>query len=206
MQNNDFDFEKRRKIFHISSFIFPILYIFTSKIFIVAFLFCLTAAVIYIDIARHYNPKIRSLVNKFCGSLIRDREISGSFALSGASFMFLGFFISALLFSKGLAINCFLVLIICDSVAAIVGKKIGTIRLADHKTLEGTAGFCVSAILVSVLSYEFVGYDTSFIIITISSIIASLLECYSSKLKIDDNLMIPVAYGLSNATLSFLLT
>jgi dolichol kinase len=91
----------------------------------------LTLAVIagitlYLDISRHYNPKIKELIKNIFGKIIREEEDSGQFVLSGASYMALGFLVSCLLFSKGLAITSWLVLIVSDCFAAIVGMNYGS--------------------------------------------------------------------------------
>jgi dolichol kinase len=199
-----FNFEIRRKIFHLHSLIFPLFYLFTSKLTAMLVLLILTGVVLYLDISRHHNDKIRDFVNKFFAGLMRVQEESGSFRLSGASFMIAGFFLSGLLFPKNLAITAWLILIISDSLAAIVGIKIGT-NLYNGKTMEGAIAFLSSAILIGIICHVFMGYKTSFLVIIISSIITAAIEFYSNKPYLNDNLLIPLTYGLSTIIFNFIL-
>jgi len=135
---------------------------------------------------------------------MRTEEESGSFRLSGASFMMLGFFLSALFFSKGLAITAWLVLIVSDALAALVGVRIGT-RMYNGKSMEGSTAFLISAILIGIIGHFFIGYNTSFLVIIISALITTAIEFYSWKFYMNDNLLIPVAYGFSTIIFNFIL-
>ncbi|WP_316353033.1 SEC59/DGK1/VTE5 family protein [Candidatus Trichorickettsia mobilis] len=200
MTTANFHFESQRKIFHSYSIIFPLIYLFMPKIYMVIFLFIFLVPTIYIDFNRHHRLDIRNFVDRFFGKFIRASEAHGTFKLSGASFMIAGFFITALLFVKPLAITSWLILIISDSLAALVGIKIGTVN-ETGKSKEGSIAFLSSAILISIVCYVFIGYDTNFFIIIISCICATLSEYYAKKININDNLLIPLVYSLSTSIL-----
>lgn len=206
MQNNVYKFELQRKIFHLYSLIFPVLYLFTPKIFMSIFLSVITAFTLYVDISKHYNNKIKGFVEKYFAKYLRGKEKIGSFTLSGASYMAVGFFITCLFFSKGLAIASWLILIISDSIAALVGIKYGKPFNSNYnnKTLAGSIAFFVSSLFISIVSYFFFVYQTSFLIIFFSSAAATLTEFYSSSIKIDDNLSIPLVYCLSTVVLNLM--
>lgn len=204
MNIEDFDFEKKRKVFHLSAIIFPLLYLFISRTAITLILFIVTAATLYLDISRHNNIKISEFVAKFFTKIMRNEESNGSFALSGSSFMILGFFLTALLFPKNLVICSWFILIISDCLAALVGTNIGN-TLSNGKSLAGSAAFLASAIFISILVYFYLGYNTSFIIIIISSIVTTATEFYSKDLKMNDNLAIPLSYCLFTAILSYII-
>lgn len=203
MTSDDFNFEKTRKIFHLYSLVLPLAYIFTSKIIMSAFLVALTGFTLYIDISRHHNTKIKELTNKFFGKYLRNKEQTGTLNLSGASFMAFGFLISCLFFSKGLAITSWFILIISDCLAALFGKKFGD-PLPNGKSLVGAGIFFISSIFISIVSYFFVNFSTSFVIIILASAAVTAVEFYSKELKIDDNFSIPVSYCLITFVLSLL--
>jgi len=203
MNIEDFNFEKKRKAFHLSAIIFPLLYLFISRTSITLILFIVTVVTLYLDISRHNNIKIGEFVTRFFAKIMRISEINGSFALSGTSFMMLGFFLTALLFPKNLVICSWLILIISDCLAALVGKKIGN-TLNNGKSLAGSVAFLASAIFISILTYFYLGYNTSFIIIIVSSLTTTAVEFYSKDLKINDNLLIPISYCLSTAIFSYI--
>ncbi|HJD60578.1 MAG TPA: SEC59/DGK1/VTE5 family protein [Rickettsia endosymbiont of Columbicola hoogstraali] len=204
MNIEDFDFEKKRKAFHLSAIILPLIYIFISRTSITILLFIVTAATWYLDISRHSSIKISEFVTQFFTKIMRADESNGSFALSGSSFMMLGFFLTALLFPKNLAICSWLILIVSDCLAALVGTKIGN-SLNNGKSFAGSTAFLLSAIFISILVYFYLGFNTSFIIIIISSIATTAIEFYSKDLKVNDNLSIPLTYCFSTAILSYII-
>ncbi|MDN3030706.1 MAG: SEC59/DGK1/VTE5 family protein [Candidatus Tisiphia sp.] len=204
MQTKIFKFEIQRKTFHLYSLIIPLFYLFSSKLIITILLFLLTACVLYVDIARNYNLYIKKFTDRFLRKFMRPEEQSGLFRLSGSSFMAIGFFLTALLFSKGLAISSWLILIIADCLAALVGTKIGK-PLENGKSLEGSIAFLISTIFISMLVYFFIGYHTSFTVIIISSVVTTIGEFYAKDLLINDNLLIPLTYCFSTIIFTFIL-
>ncbi|MFY9589369.1 hypothetical protein [Rickettsia endosymbiont of Halotydeus destructor] len=204
MKNIDLNFELKRKIFHLSALVVPLCYLLTSKLIAILLLFIAVAATLYLDISRHYNGTIRDFVTKFFTKIMRLEEANGTFRLSGVSFMVLGFFITALLFPKNLVICSWLILITSDCLAALVGIKIGE-PLDNGKSIAGSGAFLSSAIFISMLVYFFIGYNTSFIVIIISSIATTTAEFYSKQIGVNDNLLIPLAYCLSTVIFNFIL-
>lgn len=204
MKIMDFKFEMKRKAFHLTSLIVPLIYLFIPKFVAVLLLLIASIITIYVDISRHYIITIKDFVSKFFSSIIRPEEINGSMRLSGASFMVLGFFFSVLLFPKNLVICSWLILIISDCLAALVGIKMGD-TLNNGKSLAGSVAFFVSAIFISLLTYVFIGYNTSFITIIASSSVTAAAEFYSKDIGINDNLLIPLVYCFSTIVFSFIL-
>ncbi len=203
MSSETLNFEIQRKIFHLCSLIFPVVYIFTSKITMGIALTIITGLTLYLDTSRHYNAKIKGLVDNFLGKFQRIEEKSGEFSLSGSSYMAFGFLVTCLFFSKGLAITAWLVLIVADCFAAIVGMKFGS-PLFNGKSYMGAAAFFLSAMLTSIMSYFVVGFSTSFFIIIISCLLCTIVEFFSDQIKINDNLSIPLTYALSTFILSLI--
>lgn len=186
--------EFKRKAFHITSLLLPIAYIFVSKQTAIITIFIITAATIFLDISRHYNSSIGGVIDKLFSSLMRPFERTGSYKLSGSSYMALGFFISTIIFSKGVAITSCLVLTISDSCAAIFGKKLGT--STNHgKSLEGSLAFFLSAVMVSIFIFQIEAFYSNFWIIVIASLATSAVEYYSHQIGVNDNLTIPVTFG-----------
>ncbi len=195
MGSSNYNLELKRKIFHCMSIVFPITYLFYSKLTMVIILMISTGIVLSLDISRHYNKTIQVLVDRFFTHIMRPEETSGSFRLSGVSYMFLGFFTTCVLFSKGAAISAFLVLIISDSAAAIIGKQVGS-PMENGKSIEGSVAFFVTAMLIGMLSYTFHAYSASFFSIIFAAFITTMVEYYSGTFRINDNITIPITYGL----------
>lgn len=169
-----------------------------------AILAVIAGMTLYLDISRHYNKKIKGIIEKFLGKFLRIEENSGHFSLTGASYMALGFLITGVFFSQGLAIVSWLVLIVSDCFAAVIGMKFGY-PLFNGKSYAGVITFFVSAVFISIMTYFTVGYSTNFFIILISSFLTTLVEFFSKQIKINDNLSIPLTYSLSTVILGFIL-
>lgn len=203
MQSADWGFELRRKLFHISSVLIPLSYIFIPKLAMIVALAVVTSIILYVDMSRHYNVSIKSIVDDLFTQIIRQNEVSGTFALSGMSFFFMGMLIVVTLFPKGLAITSIFILIFADAIAALVGIKFGN-KLSNGKSIEGSGAFFCVAMVVSFWCYFTIGYDTTFWIILLSSLLTTLAEFHAAKLFTNDNILIPLTYALSTFVLSFI--
>lgn len=189
-------FEVKRKIFHLSAIFFPLLYIFISKYIMCSILFIACVIILFVDIYKNHSMKIKELAESFFNPILRPQERNGQFLLSGASYMFSGLFLSALLFPKGLTINAWLILIISDSFAAITGIVYGT-KLSNGKSFAGAIAFFISAVLVSVFSYFIAPHSITLGIIISACFATTIVEFFSSSIKINDNFSIPLTYSLS---------
>ena len=93
-----------------------------------------------------------------------------------------------LLFPANVAVVALSIMLISDTCAALFGKAYGSRRLYKNKSIEGTAAFFVSALLIMVIC--------NFILpVTYASILAAFAEMYEDKIEIDDNLSIPLFVG-----------
>lgn len=194
MIEDNFFGESKRKFFHLTALIFPIAYIFMPKSWMILSSVVAVIIPIYIDIFRHYNPKVQVLVEIFFIHFMRDNEATGNFKPSGVTYMMLGILVTVILFSKPVAITSLVVLILADSAAALVGRKIG-VELPNGKSLEGAAAFVISAIMISLMCREYIELTSSFAAILFASIAAAMVEFFSKEIRIDDNLSIPLTFG-----------
>lgn len=200
----DYQQELRRKTFHVSAIILPITYFFVPKLIMIVIMMIITSCTIYIDKARHTNLLIQELVDKFFKNLMREKELSGSFAFSGTSYMMAGFFITALFFPKGVTLASWLILIVSDSLAALVGKKMGIPR-SNGKSLEGSAAFFVSSLMIGLLSYSFAHYQGGFMGLVLACLATTYVEYYSARIGVDDNLTIPITFSTIMTILGWIL-
>ena len=188
-------FEIRRKIFHLQALIFPLLYLLLDQYYMVLILCMISFATLYADISRHYNPKIKALVQKIFGTLMRRNEMGDGLKFSGASFMALGLLLTCLFFPKNLTITSWLVLIIADCLAAIIGVKYGH-PIIMGKSIEGSSSFFAASFLISMLTFFYLPFATNYTVIFWVSLIVTFLELFSSSIGVDDNLAIPISYCL----------
>lgn len=185
-----------RKIFHLSLLIIPISYHFVRKWQLLSILVPFSAIVVLLDIYRRKHQKIQSLFVKIFGSILRPDEIENK-KLCAASHALIALSLVFLLFKTEIAIIAALILIISDSLAAIVGKSWPGEPFFD-KTLHGSAAFFVSAVIILVslslhyhlkLSLYFFGFFAVFV--------ATMIEARPKLLNINDNFAVPFSFALT---------
>jgi dolichol kinase len=178
--------ELKRKLFHQSSLIIPLSYFLLEKKTALIILGSITILFLSADILRFYVKFIRELIFKIFRPIIRDHESDVFF---GATYVLIGGFFTVLLFEKNIAITALLYLTISDSIAALVGKSIGWIKIND-KSLSGFLAFLISGYLIGLYVTQL-----HWKLALIGASLTAVIELLMPK-KLDDNLIIPVAGGL----------
>lgn len=171
-----------------SSLIIPIGYLFVSKTTAMIALIALMCFFLFFDIIRHHNEAIRQIYEKHLfGKVVRQREQN---RLVGSTYFMIGACLCVWLLDKPVAIVSLLVLIVSDTLAALVGSTLGRIPLFGPKTLEGSMAFLLSALLIVVL---YPGIPLAWGVA--GALLATLVELL--PLRVDDNLLIPLVMGLT---------
>ena len=184
-----------RKIIHVSSLWIPLLiYFVDAKAAIYAF-----CVLLFGDLFLEYgNYKKWKWARKTFGlifyRIMRDAERKKDvFQPTGGMYVLLATILCLILFSKEVAIVSLTVMLVSDTCAALFGRVYGMRKIIKHKSTEGVLAFLVSALLVMVA--------TNFIVpVTYASIVAcicaTLVEMFDEKVKIDDNVSIPLVVGI----------
>jgi len=150
---------------------------------------------IFFDIVRHHNRTIRGIYERYLiGTVIREKE---QYRFVGSTYFMVGTCLCIWLFDKAIAIVSLLVLIVSDTLAALVGSAIGRIPLFGVKTVEGSMAFLLSAVLI-VFLYPGIPLLPGLA----GAFLATLVE--SLPLGVDDNLLIPLVIGLTIQGLNLL--
>lgn len=193
-ENISYSQELLRKGIHMISLLIPVCYSFLDRRTALLIILPLTAAAIIIDVLMKRKNRVRDFIYVVFGKMLRPHE-KGYFVLNGASWVLISAFVCILIFPKIITITAFSILIISDISAALIGRKFGRHRLFD-KSVEGTLAFIVSAILTSVIIGLIFSLPPIFYYLAVpGSIIGGIVEAASNKLKIDDNLSIPLSIG-----------
>ena len=185
--------ELARKAIHFSSLSIPIVYFFISKSTALTILVPLTLLVGCTDAARHFSPTFRQFYHKWLGWLMRahEKDENGR-RLTGATYVLLAATIGILILPKVIIITAFAIMIVSDTVAALVGRKFGKHPFMN-KSLEGTLAFFVSAVCVVCLAPK-VGYvPAEYLIGFAAALLGAVVEAIS--ITIDDNLSITFSIG-----------
>jgi len=185
-----------RKLIHLCSLSIPVIYYYIPRSTAIIILLILTVLAIFLDLARYLSPAVGSIFYKIFGFLLRRHELdSRKKNLNGATYVFISALISILIFPKVLFITAFAILIVSDSMAALIGRKYGSHKFLA-KSLEGTLAFFFSAIIVVLLTPKVEGNLTEYVIGFIAAAAGAIVENISFGLA-DDNLSIPLSIGLT---------
>ena len=186
VKNFSYKREVLRKLIHFSSAIFPaILFYFGKNISIPIFLI-FTLTFIVFDFLRMRNVKIKKLYLFFFNYVTRPSEES---KLTGATYVFISILFISIFFSKETALASLLIMSISDPFAALVGRSFGSFSILN-KSLEGSISFFVITFLILFL----LNFD-SLVILTVASF-CTIIELFSKKINIDDNLLVPICASL----------
>lgn len=192
MQKENLKNEIYRKLIHLSSMWVPYLLFIKGRQKTLITIFILLMIMFFFEFLRYNNKIIRKLVERF-SIVFRQSELKGS--ITGASYFLLASFLVIFFFPAFLAITALCVLIISDSLAAIIGKKWGKLKF-NNKTLEGSGAFFISALIISVLADSLLNYSlTSIPTIIITCLGTTTFELFAKNLKVDDNLLIPLSFA-----------
>jgi len=198
LENISYEQEVLRKGVHLMSLSIPLIYIFVTREFALTILLPLTILAVLIDILAKYDNFVRKYLYQYFGKMLRTHEKNSDIlVLNGASWVLIAALATIFFFPKVIAVIAFMILIISDISAALIGRRFGKHKILD-KSIEGTAAFIVSGFLVvwivgiiyrADIWYYIAGYSGAFI--------GGIFELVSTKLKLDDNLSIPISVGIT---------
>ncbi|MBM3317772.1 MAG: phosphatidate cytidylyltransferase [Candidatus Eisenbacteria bacterium] len=173
-----------RKALHVAAISIPVGYYFVEPAYGRGILATLTAISFVIDVVRLNQPRVRTFFYIFFGRLVRDHERHN---LLGATYLLLSSLICVHAFSKPVAVAALAFLILGDTVAALVGRAFGRVRIFG-KTLEGSLACLAVCVLIGALIPE-LGWTRTLV----GAATATLIELV--PVPLDDNLRIPLAAG-----------
>ncbi len=186
-----------RKSIHLSSLLIPFGYKYwldydkKVALFWIAVVF---AVFFGYEFLRRRDCKIGRWLDDIFGHILRDHEKSGG--LAGSFYLLVSCLVCVIFFSGEVAFLSLSFLSLGDSLAALIGKKFGRIKLGK-KSLEGSLAcfFGCLAIAYFFASRSLAGGLCGFWTVCASgAFAASVAELIPTK--IDDNLKMPIAAGV----------
>ena len=116
---------------------------------------------------------------------------------SALTFAFIGMLICLFISSKPVFNLAVSILILSDSMAAIIGTLFGKTKI-NGKSLEGSAAFfgtsCVLSLVITVIYH----LDIKFLIASFfTALVATIVELYSKNSRLNDNMTIPIAVSVT---------
>ena len=141
-----------RKLIHLCSLSIPVVYYFIPRSVALVILGIMTAIALFFDLGRYLSSTIGKIFYRFFGFMLRQHELDHKKRnLNGATYVLLSAFICVLIFPKIIVVTAFAILIICDTTAALIGRRFGKHKFL-FKSLEGTLAFFLSGVVVVLLS------------------------------------------------------
>jgi dolichol kinase len=185
-----------RKLIHLFSLSIPIIYYFIPTSTSITILSILTAIALFIDLGRFFSSSFASLFYKVFGFLLRKHELDEKKKnLTGATYVLISALICAILFPKIIFVTAFTILIISDTMAALIGRKFGK-RKFLRKSVEGTLSFFISASIVVFFTPKVGNFPLEYLIGIFAAFIGAIVENISYGWA-DDNLSIPISVGFT---------
>jgi dolichol kinase len=185
-----------RKLIHLFSLSIPIIYYFIPTSTSITILIYLTVFALIVDGGRFFSKPFAKIFYKTFGFLLRKHELDNKKKnLTGATYVLLSALICALIFPKVIFVTAFTILIISDTMAALIGRKFGK-RKFLRKSFEGTLSFFISASIVVIFTPKVGDFPMEYGIGFIAAFIGAIVENISYGLA-DDNLSIPISVGLT---------
>jgi len=192
-----------RKLIHLFSLSIPILYYFIPTSTSIIILSAFTAFAFIVDGGRFVSKSFAKHFYRLFGFLLRKHELDKEKKnLTGATYVLLSALICALIFPKVIFVTAFTILIISDTMAALIGRKFGKRKFLS-KSLEGTLSFFISASIVVLLTPKVGNFTMEFVIGFIAAFVSAIVENISSGYA-DDNLSVPISAGLTMWILYYL--
>ena len=188
--NRNYRFELARKFIHLSSVSIAIIYCAITKELALVLLVPLFFGFLLVDLMKNFIPPLSRWYHDTFDPMLREHELEKEpLQFNGATYISFSALLLVLIFPKIIAITCFSLVAVSDTMAALAGKKFGRHRIGE-KSLEGSLAFLVSALLIVAIVPRL---DLTAGIIT--AITATAVEAFTLRInryKIDDNLTIPL--------------
>jgi len=183
--------EIRRKLIHLSSIAFPLVYWATNREFMLWVLIPLCVIAVLIEALRRYHPRCRDFIDRWLGRVIRKAEAE---TFTGATYVTIGALLAIILFPEPIAITVLLFLSISDALASLIGIRFGRIHFLG-KSLAGSSAFFLSAAAIALFMLP----DRPRVAL-LGALIGTIVEALPiqiNKQKLDDNLTIPLVTGIA---------
>ncbi len=198
-QQISFTQEVWRKATHMGALIIPAGYSFFAleKFTMLTIMVPFAVAMTIIDIARLRNRGLwRNVFSPVIGRMLRTHEMSGDF--SGATYILWSVVATVALYRRDVAVAALAFIVVGDSFAALVGRKLGKHKFG-RKSLEGSLA-CLAGTLI--VAFVAPGLERSVAIG--GAVVATVTEAFSGP--IDDNVSVPLVSGATMLFLEKILT
>lgn len=187
--------ELMRKALHLLLMAIPIAYLVFGKWLSVMIFAIIAMPVVTFDYLRRGSPKFNKIFVKIFQPVLRQHEIVGD-KLCGASWVAMAACINFAIFKPETAVAAFMILVISDTAAALIGKAVISPPFFE-KSFAGSLAFFISGFIVLIACG--IGFHANFgfyFFGLFALACVTVIEARPSFLNIDDNFTIPLAFSL----------
>lgn len=196
---DNFRAEIARKLFHLTSLAFPLIYFFISRQLALQILIPITLAILFMDIAKNFHRPSAEFFYRTFAYILRRYERSAQIKdLNGVTCFFIAATFCTLVFPKYITILSFLILTFSDTASALIGRRFGRTKIKG-RSVEGGVAFVIAALIIVLLTPKIEYRFGEYLIGSIAAVAGAVTEILAGD-KINDNILIPIMVG---ATLWF---
>lgn len=167
--------------------------------FNIALFALLLFSIIFIEYGNHRQWRFFTLTyGSLFNRILREKETQARFRLSGAPYVIAAALMVTVLFPKVIAMTALSIMLIGDTCAALVGRKLGRHKInMGTKSIEGSLAFWLFS--ASVLLFFYLNFSQSplFLIFGLIGVtVATFAEIFENRIHLDDNFSIPLVVGI----------
>ncbi len=181
--------EVRRKALHLIALVVPLGMALLGKEVSVLLLVPSALFALLMDYLRVRSSSVSHLISRVFGFMMRPEEVppvGGPVRINGATWVLVSAALLAFIFPIRIAVPSFVMFMICDAAAALVGRRYGRTHWGNsRRTVEGSLAFVVVGVVIFALFPSI-----PFWIGAVSVIVAALAEAAPKPLN--DNIRVPV--------------
>jgi dolichol kinase len=191
--------EVARKALHLIALVIPVTSLLIGRPYAIGLLVPLAIIAVSADVIRARSHVLNGFITKYLGFMMRPSETPGvgsPVVLNGATCVLLSAAILAILFPLRIGMTAFIVFMISDAAAALVGRRMGRIRWpGSRRTIEGSIAFVITGTLLYVAWIGTLHWAILAVVI-----IGAIAEAVPRPFN--DNIRVPLVMGLTMYLLS----
>ena len=188
-----------RKIIHLSSLWMVVSIGFFPAWFNIALFALLLLSIILIEYGNHRKWRLFTLTyGTLFNKILRETETQATFRLSGAPYVIAAALMVTVLFPKIIAMTALAIMLIGDTSAALIGRKLGKHKInKGTKSVEGSLAFWLFSSAVLLFFYLNFSQSPLFLLWGLIGVtVATFAEIFENRIHLDDNFSIPLVTGI----------
>ena len=167
--------------------------------FNIALFALLLLSIVLIEYGNHRKWRLFTLTyGTLFNKILRETETQATFRLSGAPYVIAAALMVTVLFPKIIAMTALAIMLIGDTSAALIGRKLGKHKInKGTKSVEGSLAFWLFSSAVLLFFYLNFSQSPLFLLWGLIGVtVATFAEIFENRIHLDDNFSIPLVTGI----------